>query len=94
MTLQELESKAGKLRDELDEVQKQIKEERLRLVKEEYGVGIDSMVKYKSRNYRVTGIRPTGKGKPWVYGIWIKKDGSKGSHTPASLWDGWELLTP
>jgi predicted GTPase len=92
--IDELEVKLSRLRDEMDQVKRQIDAERLVIIKAEFGVGIGNMVKSKNRNYRITTIRFTRRGqKPWLSGMWVKKDGRNGGTYPNNLYDDWTVIS-
>jgi hypothetical protein len=88
--LEQLVKRAEGLANELSELRKEIAEEKLRIVKETYGIDVGSVVTHKGQEYRIAEIQPGQYGKPWLYGNPRKKDGTFGTAV-RNLFSDWEV---
>ncbi len=96
--LMELEAKERDLLHELDKVRSAINVEKLKNIKQEYGLSVGSLVTLDRLDrsgdvYRVEKIRTEYSGKPWVYGCRRNKDGSFTARE-TNLFDDWKLVEP
>ena len=93
--LESLEQKRGELKKELSKLNSEIKKERLRIIKEIHGVSIDSIVKSRDKEYKVTYIDTgwwTIRGsKPWLRGVIKRKDGTWGTRI-FHLYSDWTVI--
>lgn len=92
-TLDELEIARQNIKAELDCIDEKIRDEKLKLMKEWYGVEEGSVVVHGGKDFVVSCILTSfvsRRLKPWVYGHTTKKDGSL-SKKDTPLYGDWEL---
>jgi hypothetical protein len=78
--LEELAEEKRVLSNKLHEVDHQIFNEKLRIVREKFGVYIGATVKgHDGKLYKVTSIEPSWTIKPWLCGNPQKKDSTFGT---------------
>ncbi len=91
MNINELESKRDELIKQLFHVKRQIRDEELRNISEEFGVNIGSIVKARDgKEYKVTDIDVNWK-RPWLKGNLRKKNKEFGK-AERHICGDWELI--
>ena len=92
ITLETLKGQEKELSQRLSSVRHEIREEKLRLYKEEYGIFVGCVVKDKEgKIFQVTSIEITSFNKPWAKGHPKKKDGLFGTSV-RNVYSDWEVI--
>ena len=95
-TLRALLDRRNELKNELINSGIEIRNRKLQLIEEFFGVKLGSIVKYRGKEFKVVSIKvSTWNGRPdripWLVGVGRKKDGEFGV-VQRNLFVGWELV--
>ena len=79
--LDQLISRRSLLREQLYNCEEQIRQERARMLKERYGVGLTDIVLYKEKEYSIVEVleKKNMDGKPWLMGVKKLTNGGLGT---------------